>query len=123
MYLSAIGAFLSVACCTKRHRRFVQPGEEGAEDTGSPKCFLQVPKWGGFPGKMEANFDRGAQQKTRGNSHNKQQRKILPKKTLTRKKNVQMESGSALKQAPRDMVGSSSLGDEAWLGKALSILI
>lgn len=34
-----------------------------------------------------------------------------------------MESGSALKQVPRDMVGSSSLGDEAWLGKALSILI
>lgn len=50
-------------------------------------------------------------------------KKILTKKTPTRNKIVQMESGSALKQVPRDMVGSSSLGDEAWLGKALSILI
>lgn len=82
LYLSTSEAFLSVACCTKRHRRFVQPGEEGAEGTGSPKYFLQIPKWGGIPGKMEANFDRGAQQKTKGNNHNEQQRKILTKKKL-----------------------------------------
>lgn len=87
MYLSTIRAFLSAACCTKRHRRFVQPGEEGAEGIGNPKCFLQVPKGEEFQGRCRQTLDRCAQQKIRGNNHNEQQRKILPKKTLTRKKN------------------------------------
>lgn len=55
MYLSTIEAFLSVACCTKRHRRFVQPGQEGPEGIGSSKCFLQVPEGVRIPGKMEAD--------------------------------------------------------------------
>lgn len=78
MYLSTIQAFLSAACCTKRHRRFVQPGEEGAEGIGSPKCFLQVPKGEEFQGRWRQTLDRCAQQKIRGNNHNEQQRKILP---------------------------------------------
>lgn len=55
MYLSTIEAFLSVACCTKRHRRLVQPGQEGPEGIGSSKCFLQVPEGVRIPGKMEAD--------------------------------------------------------------------
>lgn len=44
-------------------------------------------------------------------------------KILTMKKIVQMKSGSALKQMPKDTVGFPSLEDEAWLGKALSTLV
>lgn len=75
-YLSTIQAFLSAACCKKRHRRFVQPGEEGAKGIGSSKFCLQVPK-GEFPERWRQTLDRGAQQKARGNNHNEQQRKIL----------------------------------------------
>lgn len=75
-YLSTVQAFLSAACCTKRHRRLVQPGEDGAKGIGNPKFYLQVPK-GEFPGRWRQTLDRGAQQKTRGSNHNEQQRKIL----------------------------------------------
>lgn len=123
MYLSTIQAFLSAACCTKRHRRFVQPGEEGAEGTGSPKCFLWVPKGEEFQGRWRQTLDRGAQQKIRGNYHNEQQRKILPKKNSDKTKNFSVGEWFSSKAGVQRHVGSSSLGDEAWLGKALRIQI
>lgn len=85
MYLSTTEAFLSVACCTKRHRRFVQPGEERA--LGALSAFLRFLRGEEFQGRWRQALDRGAQQKTRGNNHNEQQRKILAKKTSDKEKN------------------------------------